>query len=148
VLGATSTRSRSASRAIRSASRVATTPAFSPAASIRRTSGTLMVSLTRNSLALILLSLQITEVQPGGWFKRADNTMKTGESSIKRPGLDEFSPDLFISKLVHNSLDLLVIRSLARSINSASGILSARDPSRTRSETCPALVSFSPTTSM
>jgi len=50
--------------------------------------------------------------------------------------------------LPYNWLDRVEIRSLARAINSASGILSAREPSRMRSETCPAWVSFSPTTSM
>jgi hypothetical protein len=34
-------------------------------------------------LALIRFSSKITIVQPQGWLKRADDTMKSDESSIK-----------------------------------------------------------------
>jgi hypothetical protein len=33
-------------------------------------------------LALITLSFKITEVQPRGWFKRTDNTIRSCETSI------------------------------------------------------------------
>jgi hypothetical protein len=71
-----------------------TTPTLPPSAPISRTSGTRMPSFTRNSVALISFSYFKTVDQPMAGL-RANNTMLSGESSIKRG----FSVDYFLLRL-------------------------------------------------
>ena len=81
--GATSTRSSSASRAIRMATDVSTTPTFSLFAPINRTCEARMVSFTRNVIVLIVLSYMIIDETPvrKPAYIEPDNTMILSESS-------------------------------------------------------------------